>query len=188
MDQIEQNPSEEISTSEETKYSPLFTEATLREFEVSIIARFLTAKEKLQIMALLNRSWNRLVSKHYAWTWLPERGPMCLLSDYLSFLENFTEFSGLFIPEVPSILLSHKEGVSRAHLIRLMELHSETELILLKKQPKLQDKLFHLSVRYSLLHSDQSSFNTSFSILLSFLSLEHFHSLQSLQIHVTLKC
>ena len=40
-------------------------------FEVSIIARFLTAEEKLLVMALLNKSWHSLINKHYSWVRFP---------------------------------------------------------------------------------------------------------------------
>ena len=54
---------------EEAKHSSLLK--SLHEFEATIIARFLTAKEKLLTTSLLNRKWHRLVSNHYSWSTLP---------------------------------------------------------------------------------------------------------------------
>ena len=57
----------------------------LRKFEVMIIARYLTASEKLNTMALLNRQWNALVNMHYAWSRFPEIGPFTIKEKYWEF-------------------------------------------------------------------------------------------------------
>ena len=97
---------------------------SLRKFEVCIIARFLSAKEKLLTMALLSKRWNSLISKHYSWEKLPTRGPKCLISDYLDFLEGFTEFTRLHIPHLPEELftkkcLMHLEGAASVGAINI---------------------------------------------------------------------
>ena len=84
---------------QETEESALLP--ALHEFEITIIARFLTAKEKLLTMAILNRKWRRLISKHYVWSTLPQRGTNCLLSGFADFLDGFSEFTGIRIPDFP---------------------------------------------------------------------------------------
>ena len=39
----------------------------LRIFEASIVARFLTAQEKLLVMTRVNKAWHNLVQKLYSW-------------------------------------------------------------------------------------------------------------------------
>ena len=44
-------------------------------FEMSVILKFQTARDKLCIMALLNSRWHSLImTKNYAWTELPVLG------------------------------------------------------------------------------------------------------------------
>lgn len=45
---------------------------SLREFEVSIIARFCPFSLKLSRLALLNRAWNELIFQNYSWACFPE--------------------------------------------------------------------------------------------------------------------
>ena len=78
---------------------------SLREFEASIVARFLNAKDKLLSIALINKHWHQLVSRHYAWSRYPSRGPTTLLSDFLNFLGSFSELTGVEIPDLPAEFL-----------------------------------------------------------------------------------
>lgn len=55
------------------KNSPLWP--PLREFEVSVIVKFVPASTKLTVLALLNKSWSALLSKNYAWSYFPKRPP-----------------------------------------------------------------------------------------------------------------
>ena len=73
---------------------------------MSIIARFLTPKEKLAVLSLLNKSWHRLISKHYAWTALPTRGKECLVSDYIRFFDSFSELGGVAVLDFPGQFLN----------------------------------------------------------------------------------
>ena len=54
---------QEIGTQDACEIEPkeLKLLSSLHLFEVSIIARFLSAKEKLLVMALLNQSWHSLI-------------------------------------------------------------------------------------------------------------------------------
>ena len=67
----------------------------LREFEVSIIARYLSAKDKLATASLLNSSWNTLVHRNYAWSVTPSLSRTCLILPYISFLKGFTNLNGI---------------------------------------------------------------------------------------------
>ena len=73
----------------------------LREFEVSIVARFLSAQEKLTVFSLLSKSWHSLISKNYSWAAFPKRGPACLVSDYIHFFDSFTELGGVSVLDFP---------------------------------------------------------------------------------------
>lgn len=55
--------SSKISLQSKTERTPSLL-LSLRDFEVSIIVRFLSAKEKLLTMALLSKRWHALISKH----------------------------------------------------------------------------------------------------------------------------
>lgn len=79
---------------------------SLREFEASIIARYLTTRDKLLKIAYLNKKWHALVFKHYSWASFPTRGPKCILSDYMKFFDKFSEVTGIIIPDFPGQLLS----------------------------------------------------------------------------------
>ncbi len=80
--------------------------APLREFEVSIIARFLSCKDKLTVAARLNSSWRALTTKSYAWTRLPSFSPDCLVSDFVNFFDCFPSVSCLHVPFFPGDFLS----------------------------------------------------------------------------------
>ena len=43
----------------------------LRLFEVVLISKFLSARDKLCTLALLNKAWNKFIFKHYAWYSFP---------------------------------------------------------------------------------------------------------------------
>ena len=77
-----------VSSKEEESKAPSLL-LSLREFEVSIIARYLTAEDKFTTMALLNKAWNCLLSQHYAWSSLPSPGQRSLRSDNFDFLTSF---------------------------------------------------------------------------------------------------
>ena len=61
----------------------------LRDFETSIIAKFISAKDKLLKMALLNKKWSGLIKKHYCWACFPVPGPYSLISDFITFFDSF---------------------------------------------------------------------------------------------------
>ena len=65
-------------------------------------------------MTNLNKDWSLLVSKNYSWSRFPERGPLCLLSDYINFIDSFSELTGIVIPNFPGKLLNEK----RLHLLQ----------------------------------------------------------------------
>ena len=74
----------------------------LREFEVSIVARFLPAKAKLLTTALLNRAWHELLlSKNYAWHVFPlfdDTLQLFHLRETKAFLGQFSSLSGAALP------------------------------------------------------------------------------------------
>ena len=74
----------------------------LKDFELIIIVRFLSAKDKLLCMALLNRKFYSLVNQHYSWTRFPVRGPRSLVSDSFDFFRSFHEFTRILVPEYPA--------------------------------------------------------------------------------------
>ena len=75
---------------------------SLHEFEVILIVRFLTPKEKVLLLANLNRKWKRLITKHYAWSSLPVRGRLCLLSTFADFFDGLSEFTKIHVPDFPA--------------------------------------------------------------------------------------
>ena len=72
----------------------------LRVFEVSIIARFLTAREKLTVCCLLNRSWFNSIYKNYFWARLPDFPPQVSKYQKIDFLRQFENFGGLDLPKL----------------------------------------------------------------------------------------
>ena len=44
---------------------------SLRLFEVVIISRFLSARDKMTTLSILNKSWNSFFFKNYAWFSFP---------------------------------------------------------------------------------------------------------------------
>ena len=134
--------SSKISLQSKTERTPSLL-LSLRDFEVSIIVRFLSAKEKLLTMALLSKRWHALISKHYSWEHLPSRGPNCLLSGYLDFLDKFDEFTGMRVPSLPEELFTKRwmadfEGASS---VGAVQVGSEKHFKLLCEHPALLSKL-----------------------------------------------
>ena len=78
----------------------------LRLFEVLIVVRFLTPREKLLIMALLNRQWHCQILKHYSWVCLPKFGLFTLKSQFISLFDGFTELTRVDVPHFPGELLT----------------------------------------------------------------------------------
>ena len=78
----------------ETKARLQFT-SKHREFELSIIFRFLSYKDKLLKMALVKKSWNSLISKHYTWSRFPKRCPHFLITEFVNFMNRFSELTGI---------------------------------------------------------------------------------------------
>lgn len=77
-------------------------------FETSIIARFLTAKEKLLTVSLLSKPWHQLVLQHYAWARFPTPASLCLLSRYIRFFDSFSELDGIDVPGFPAQFLTEQ--------------------------------------------------------------------------------
>ena len=68
--------------------------------------RFLNAREKLLGLALLNTKWKIFLKHHYAWFSLPQRGPLCLTTEYIKFFDTFNDLTGLEIPDFPGQFLT----------------------------------------------------------------------------------
>ena len=101
-------------------------------------------------MALLNRSWRLLISKHYSWTRFPIRGPHSSLLGFLLFFDSFSELTGIHIPDFPGQLLN------LTRLIRLLNTESlgvrritqHDKFSLLLQSPIILRKLTELSLQY----------------------------------------
>ena len=148
----------------------------LREFEVSIVARYLGAKDKLLRMARANKQWHQLVSKHYAWATFPQPGPRSLLSDFTSFFDRFSELTGIQVPFFPGEFLNNQrllrlgcaKQVSIQNIPTLCCFHQVSDQALLLR------KLTQLSLQ-------SASSHTQFSLFRLFIaSLEQMPSLSSL--------
>ena len=57
-------------------------------------------------MAILNHKWRTLISKHYTWSCLPELGSYYSISRFADFLNEFSEFTDVHIPDFHGSLLS----------------------------------------------------------------------------------
>ena len=79
---------------------------TLRLFEVSIIVKFLTTKEKLTVLPLLNSHWLRLIYRHVVWPLFPNRSISFTLADFVTFFAKFKTLTGIIVPYFPGDLLS----------------------------------------------------------------------------------
>ena len=123
----------------------------LREFEVSIIARFLSARDKLLAMALLNHRWHYLIGKHYFWSRFPEPGPFSLLTDFICFFDSFSELTGIEIPYFNAYFLT----INRAELLKSeasllgLSITSVRHFELVREHKTLLSKLSEVTIQFS---------------------------------------
>ena len=57
-------------------------------------------------MMPLSRSWLRFIFKNYAWSRLPLRSEIFLLSGFLAFVDSFLSLEGVIVPFFPGNLLT----------------------------------------------------------------------------------
>ena len=99
-------------------------------------------------MALVKKSWNRLVSKHYAWLRFPQLGRHCLKTAFVEFLSKFQELAAIDVPHFPGNLLTNAsiQHLERAHSVGIRNARSRRDLTLLSEHPLLLSKLTELSL------------------------------------------
>ena len=87
----------------------------LTQFECSIIAKFLTSREKLRFLQLTNRAWHSLIHSHYAWTVLPDFGPRNWEKSLrvVEFCEKFASLSGIAVPWAGGKMVSSPQWLAK---------------------------------------------------------------------------
>ena len=88
--EVEKQSTAQLLRIQEEQKEPPSLLATLRDFERSIIARFLSRSDKLLKMGLLNKQCQSLVRKHYSWLRFPSPGPYSLFSDFVPLFDSLT--------------------------------------------------------------------------------------------------
>ena len=106
-------------------------------------------------MALLNRTWHRLISKHYSWTELPTPGPLCLFSGFIDFFDNFPMLSVIDVPDFPAELLSEQRIVKleTAKSVGIKNMARLDQFFLIKERSSLLKILRELSLWITLYNS-----------------------------------
>lgn len=120
----------------------------LRVFEVSIISRFLTAKQKLTVCCLLNRSWLHSVYLNYFWSCFPLFPPHVCNYQVLDFMKKFETFGGVEVPQLKIQLIKFIgiDKLSSAEKLSITGISSSKEFLLLKKIAPLHMKLRSLTL------------------------------------------
>ena len=75
-------------------------------FETSLVLRFLSAKEKLLVFALLSKGWLHNIHKNYFWSEFPLLHSRGLRSSYVDFIDQFQELGGVNVQRYPGELLT----------------------------------------------------------------------------------
>ena len=113
------------------------------------MVRYLTAREKLLSLARINKTWNSLISKHYSWIRFPERGPRCLVSDFIDFFDRVPSLSQMDVTDFPADFLSVNriESLGSARSVGITANHS-SQLLKITQSPLLLQKLISLTVDF----------------------------------------
>ena len=77
---------------------------SLTQFEALIVARYLSAQDKLLTMVLLNKKWRQLICFHSSWYRLPILKPEANLyvkTEFNKFILSFKELTGICISPTP---------------------------------------------------------------------------------------
>lgn len=104
-------------------------------------------------MALLNRRWRELLNKHFTWSKLPSPGPLTLIGDYQFFLKEFSQFTGVEIPELSTAILKSEslESVKSCHSIGKITVDSEEAFHLITTEyPIILRKIRHLTLDFKI--------------------------------------
>ena len=80
----------------------------LRDFEISLICRYLPAKLKLEELARLNSTWHHYIFKNYFWTKFPQ---FKLISSGPRLLKKFSTLAGISIPNIEAYIEPGNEGL-----------------------------------------------------------------------------
>ena len=123
----------------------------LRDFELALIAKFLSPSDKVLKMGLLSKRYYTLVRKHYSWVRFPKPGPFSLFSDLMRFFDSFTELTGLEIPYFkPEYLTENRiERISTEASSVSLTISREWEFRRVCQYPLLLSKLKELTVHFS---------------------------------------
>ena len=95
----------------------------LRDFEVSVIVKFLSFSERLKVLMLLSRSWLRFIFKNYAWSSFPTQSQVFLVSGFLNFINSFHNLAGIDLPYFPGSLLT-PERIALLQTAESVSIHS----------------------------------------------------------------
>ncbi len=77
----------------------------LKLFEVVSIVKLMPARSKQTVLALLNRDWQALISKPYAWACFPSEMPSHAYHHFSRFIRSFPNLESIKLPFIPSQLV-----------------------------------------------------------------------------------
>ena len=135
-------------------------------FECSVIARFLSAQDKLTAAVLLNHAWYELATKNFAWPRFPWLRENYSLLGYSSFILKFIHLTGIEGVQFPGDCLNPPfvELLSTSDSLHLTDITMPSTLETIFNADNLLPKLQVLQVKMDLVKKAEDS--RRFSLLL----------------------